>query len=106
MLGVALSLGTDGRLRYERRPFVQAVEELFEEARLLDLDRDVVDAAAVVVVSLALDGDVRGDSTCPVGKKQVFVGGGDVQSSRYREEDDARDDEAHRREEAGHDLRI
>src|SRR5439155_17737338 len=89
-----------------RRPLAYSREELLEQARLLHLDRDVVDAAAVVVASLPLDRHVRRDGPGPVGQEDVLVRGRQIEKADDGEEQDACDQEPDRRENPGHCFRI
>src|SRR5437899_2876603 len=90
----------------ESRPLTQAGKQLLEEACLLDLDCDVVDAAAVAVVALALDGHVGRDGLGAVGEEDVLVRGRQIEEADDCEEDDARDQEPDGRENPGHRFRI
>ena len=80
--------------------------EVLEEAGLLDLDGDVVDAASIVVGLLALDVDEGRKRSGAVGQEDVLVGRDEIEGRRQGEEEEARDEEADWREDAGHRLRI
>ena len=93
--------------RNQRGSFVEAGEELLEDAGLLDLDCDVVDAAAVMVWPLASDLDERCKRPRAVGQENVLVGRDEIEerrADRQAEKGEARNQDA--REDAGHRLRI
>ncbi len=104
MLLVALARCAQRGGRDESRSFAEAVEQLLEQARLFDLDRDVVDAAAVVVGSLTLDQDLGRERLGAVRQQDVLVGRDHIEEGGDREQDTAGDDQE--LEEAGHELRI
>jgi hypothetical protein len=80
------ALRVEDVLGHERRPVVEAGKELLEHARSPDVDRDVVDPAAVVVALLAPDDDELLEGACVIRQEDVVVGGRDVEASGDEQE--------------------
>jgi hypothetical protein len=90
--------------RNERRALADSREQLLEHACLVDLDRDVVDPAAVLVGTLPLNGDQRCERARRVGQQDVLVRRDDIEEGGDREQQAAGDDQE--LEETTHGLRI
>ncbi len=83
MLLLGLLGAEDERSRHQRGSLVDAGNEVLEEAGLLDLDGDVVDAAAILVGPLALDLDEGRKRPGAVWQEDVLVGRDEIEERRH-----------------------